>query len=177
MEKSAQLKSIFTVINERLLLDMITILCPVKIDTDDGLPKGICSSCLRIILDANRLRTKSVESDLKLRAEKFDIKIPEKVVLIKEESEKSPNVVMTFMDENGEGGGDDEEQEVEQPITKRLRIEHVHSLEHKKGPIIKDLNEKVKKYFLAPKENGGKWRCRKCKKNYAGGFLRFFLKI
>ncbi|CAG9811988.1 unnamed protein product [Chironomus riparius] len=59
--------SVFSIKNGRLLLDMITIICPVKIDISDTLPKTICSLCLRIVLDAVDLRERSILSDLSLR--------------------------------------------------------------------------------------------------------------
>lgn len=59
--------SVFSIKNGRLLLDMITIICPVKIDISDSLPKTICSLCLRIVLDAVDLRERSILSDLSLR--------------------------------------------------------------------------------------------------------------
>lgn len=59
--------SVFSIKNGRLLLDMITIICPVKIEISDTLPKTICSLCLRIVLDAVDLRERSILSDLSLR--------------------------------------------------------------------------------------------------------------
>lgn len=59
--------SVFSIKNGRLLLDMITIICPIKIDISDNLPKSICSLCLRIVLDAVDLRERSILSELSLR--------------------------------------------------------------------------------------------------------------
>lgn len=66
--QSSTLIPVFSIKNGRLLLDMITIVCPVKIDLSDSLPKVICSSCLRIVLDAVDLRERSILSDLTLRS-------------------------------------------------------------------------------------------------------------
>lgn len=66
--KSEKLVSVFSFQKDRLLSDMIHIICPIKIDISDDLPKSICKSCLKLILDAISLREKSVKSDLKFRS-------------------------------------------------------------------------------------------------------------
>lgn len=72
-EAFSQLTSIFSFHRDRLLSDMITLICPIKIDPADELPKNICSDCLRLILDAVQLREKSVRCDLKFRSEIFPV--------------------------------------------------------------------------------------------------------
>ncbi|KAG5666561.1 hypothetical protein PVAND_014579 [Polypedilum vanderplanki] len=54
---------IFSLKNGRLIADMVTIICPIKIDISDNFSKTICGRCLNIITQAIQLREKSVESD------------------------------------------------------------------------------------------------------------------
>ena len=68
-QKSVHLTSIFSFQMDRLLSDMILIICPIKIDASDELPKSICKACLKLVLDAISLRERSVKSDLKFRME------------------------------------------------------------------------------------------------------------
>jgi Zinc-finger associated domain (zf-AD) len=55
--------------NDRLIIDMIVLICPVRIDPCDKYPQSICKSCLKTIQSAIELRNKSVESDIKFKSE------------------------------------------------------------------------------------------------------------
>ncbi|KAL7012041.1 hypothetical protein ACKWTF_014592 [Chironomus riparius] len=65
--KTPALTSVFSFKNDRLIADMIALICPVKIDPCDSYPKSVCLSCLRIVTEAYELREKSVQSDVKLK--------------------------------------------------------------------------------------------------------------
>lgn len=169
---SISLQSVFSVINERLLLDMITIVCPIKIEKNDNFPQGICSLCLKIILDANALRTKSVQTDLKLRSTPFTIVAPEVVSIksesVHQESNFSINYIEDSYDESSRDDDNDNDYEASmESDEKRLKIDKVHT-----GPTFSrsnlNLNEKVKSHFQLPDTKGGKWLCRLCGKLYAG---------
>lgn len=84
---------------------MILLICPIRIDACDELPKAICSICLKLVLDAITLREKSVKSDLKFRHESLAIETPE-MLRIKQEA--------IFEDEN-------EDEEANQKQRKRKR--------------------------------------------------------
>jgi hypothetical protein len=58
---------------------MILIICPIKIDASDELPKSICKECLKLVLDAISLRERSVKSDLKFRSKSLVMETPEMV--------------------------------------------------------------------------------------------------
>lgn len=74
--QSPLLESIFSFRNGRLLSDLITIMCPIKIDINDSFPKKICKECLQVIIAANELREASVKSDLSFRTGTF-VALPE----------------------------------------------------------------------------------------------------
>lgn len=84
VKKTGNSTSIFSFHRERLLLDMITLICPIQIDPADDLPKRICHQCLKIITDAYELREESVKSDIQLRCQ---------TVKIQQEQQEMPNVV------------------------------------------------------------------------------------
>lgn len=65
------LKSVFSRTNNVLLVDLIAIVCPIRIDINDEFPKNVCDECLEVIVSANKLRITSVKSDLKFRLGKF----------------------------------------------------------------------------------------------------------
>lgn len=67
-----ELSSIFSFRRNRLILDLISIFCPIRIERADNLPQKICKWCLKLIQDANELREKSVRSDYKLRQASSD---------------------------------------------------------------------------------------------------------
>jgi uncharacterized C2H2 Zn-finger protein len=46
---------------------IVMVVCPVKVDLKDSLPKQICEECLEIVMSAYKLRDQSITSDLKLR--------------------------------------------------------------------------------------------------------------
>lgn len=75
--KTPALTSVFSFKNDRLITDMISLICPVKIDPSDSYPKSICLSCLRIVTEAYGLREKSVQSDFKLKTGKISSNISE----------------------------------------------------------------------------------------------------
>lgn len=54
----------------RLLSDLISIICPIRIDPcDDGLPKSICGECKEIVMTAINLRETSVKNDIVFRSQ------------------------------------------------------------------------------------------------------------
>lgn len=75
-KQSPLLESIFSFRNGRLLSDLITIMCPIKIDINDSYPKKICKDCLQVIIAANDLRSESVKSDVSFRTGTF-VALPE----------------------------------------------------------------------------------------------------
>lgn len=75
-KQSPLLESIFSFRNGRLLSDLITIMCPIKIDINDSYPKKICKDCLQVIIAANDLRAASVKSDVSFRTGTF-VALPE----------------------------------------------------------------------------------------------------
>lgn len=191
-EKSLSLKSIFTIINNRLLLDMIALICPIKVEVNDNFSKQICALCLRIVIDANNLRIKSVQSEMKFKSDEFSpanllprtLVTPE-LVRVKQETENCSNILMSLT-----GSCDDEQEQQQEPYDdemqqedsnesdewqpKRLKIHSVQSLETRSRiSFEKALNEKVKNYFEPPdkKEKRGKWLCKICKKSYAGEMI------
>lgn len=89
---TAHATSIFSFHRNRLILDLISIFCPIRIERSDNLPQKICNSCLKLILDANELREKSVKSDYKLRQANFN----------QIETQTSQNVVFQPETENDE---------------------------------------------------------------------------
>lgn len=61
---SSSLTEVFScLVSGRLLLDMIHVICPIKIFPDDKFPQRICEECLETIESAINLREKSVQSD------------------------------------------------------------------------------------------------------------------
>lgn len=59
-------------IREGIPISVITmIICPVKIESKDSLPKLICEECLEIVLSAYKLRDNSLKSDRYLRDRGF----------------------------------------------------------------------------------------------------------
>lgn len=65
---SNDLESVFSFVESgRLLSDLIYIVCPIRIEVSDDLPKKICEACKEIIVTSVQLREMSVRSDLKFR--------------------------------------------------------------------------------------------------------------
>ncbi|KAL7015221.1 hypothetical protein ACKWTF_016351 [Chironomus riparius] len=69
--QSSILTSVFTLKNGRIIADMISIICPIKIELSDNLPKTACTSCIKIIYDAVDLREKSIQTDQNLKSSQF----------------------------------------------------------------------------------------------------------
>ncbi|CRK94998.1 CLUMA_CG008484, isoform A [Clunio marinus] len=61
------LNSIFDRSQGMLILDLISIICPIQINVNDSLPKKICGECFEVIQSAVKLRSTSVINDLKFR--------------------------------------------------------------------------------------------------------------
>lgn len=70
--QSNLLTSVFTLKNGRIIADMISIICPIKIELSDNLPKTACTSCIKIIFDAVDLREKSIQTDQNLKCGQFE---------------------------------------------------------------------------------------------------------
>lgn len=91
---SSVLESVFGFENGRLISDLIAIICPVKIDVNDNLPKKICDECMEIIISATKLRETSVRSDLNFRLGNFTFPpeppVEEKQIQIKQEFIENP---------------------------------------------------------------------------------------
>jgi hypothetical protein len=79
------LESVFSFQNNRLVADQIVVICPVKIEIEDDLPKQICEECLEIIGSASKLRETSVKSDVSFRTGKFSYPKERSEVPIKQE--------------------------------------------------------------------------------------------
>lgn len=123
--QSSALTSIFSLKCGRLIADMISIICPVKIEVTDTLPHGVCTKCLKIITNAIELREKSVESDMNFRS--MDIQsIPESVVIKKEVDPFTSTIFFeneTGTESSEENGEDDFFQVVNyEPEIKKRRV-------------------------------------------------------
>lgn len=94
--KSTNLTSIFSFKNERLLSDIILLICPIRIDASDYLSKFICDQCLNRLLDALNLREMSVKSDIYLKQLEFPPEIP---VISNLDLQNLPQ--MSYEDQNG----------------------------------------------------------------------------
>lgn len=70
--RSSSLQPIFSIHNGRLLYDIIIIMCPIKIEASDTLPKQVCEECLEVVLSANELRATSLQSDINFRLGTFE---------------------------------------------------------------------------------------------------------
>lgn len=94
----SSLKSVFSRTNNVLLVDLIAIVCPIKIDVNDEYPKNVCEECLEVIVSANKLRITSVKSDLNFRLGKFSTtiepNIEEPPITIKQEYNGSDPLVV-----------------------------------------------------------------------------------
>lgn len=106
--RSRSSTSIFDSKNGKLIADLITIICPIKIGISDDLPKTICNLCLRIISEAVELREKSIATDQNLRQKlggqesknsKKSQKIQEKVNPDPVKLEKESNLI-NFIDQS-----------------------------------------------------------------------------
>lgn len=75
-QQSASLKSVFTNLNGRLLIDLISIVCPIRIDATDEFSQKICDDCLEIVVSANKLRTTSIKTDLDFRLGNYSTVTP-----------------------------------------------------------------------------------------------------
>ena len=42
---------------------LVMIICPIKIEANDGLPKFICNECVEVVISAYKLREESIDSD------------------------------------------------------------------------------------------------------------------
>lgn len=67
-QNSAHLESVFSLVEGgRLLADLIYIVCPIRIEVNDNLPKKICEECMEVVVSSIKLRESSVKSDLVFR--------------------------------------------------------------------------------------------------------------
>lgn len=87
MRQSTLLAPVFSFENGRLLLDLIALICPIKIDVNDNLPKNICEECKEIVISANILRETSVRSDIAFKLDNFTEPVIEKRIFVKREAE------------------------------------------------------------------------------------------
>lgn len=72
-QTSVHLESVFSFVESgRLLSDLIYIVCPIRIEVNDDLPKKICAGCLEVVVSSIRLRESSVKSDLNFRLHNLD---------------------------------------------------------------------------------------------------------
>lgn len=76
---SEELKSMFSFKNGHLLCDLVSSICPIKIDINDPFPKKICRRCLALITETAKLRETSVQVDETFRSGTFAISEPEEV--------------------------------------------------------------------------------------------------
>lgn len=105
-EFSSTITSIFSFHKNRLIHDLITLQCPIKVDPADEHPKNICQKCLKILIDSQELREKSVKSDIIFKSKKSVPQIVE-AVTIKEEDPINP--VNVFEDDDMEVEPSEEE--------------------------------------------------------------------
>lgn len=169
--KTPALTSIFSFKNDRLISDMISIICPIKIDAADDFPKNICKACLRIISEAYELREKSVQSDVNFKTGKFEKqeslpKISE-VAHIKEE--KDPfNSAILFLDENFAGqedeknesnGSENYEDDYDEADDDEDYYEQI-------TPVEPNIGNKRIKYERTSINKGEKFKCPFCEKTF-----------
>jgi Zinc-finger associated domain (zf-AD)/Zinc finger, C2H2 type len=85
---SSETTPIFSLHGNKLILDLIILICPISIEFLDKFPKQICKVCLNILKSAQSLRERSVVSDNNFRNGKVKLipsSRPNEVVTIKEE--------------------------------------------------------------------------------------------
>lgn len=68
---SPSLESIFIMENGQLLSDLVSVVCQIKIEPTDWLPKTICQGCRDIVISANSLREISILNDVRFRSGEF----------------------------------------------------------------------------------------------------------
>lgn len=115
--QSSSLESVYSIVKGQLLADLITAICPVKIDVNDELPKKICIECQEIIISANELRVISVSSDINFRKNDFFAPwkpVNETLLLKKEGDDHHPAV-------NEESPTEKIQPEHERALSKRYR--------------------------------------------------------
>lgn len=117
-ENSENLTPLFSFKEGRLIVDLVTLLCPIAINPSDELPKQICHKCFKIIQKAHELREKCVRSEIRFKTERLNVNsdtdhdkpLPElEAVTIKYEDPIDTSVVIeseriTEEDDDGCGG-------------------------------------------------------------------------
>lgn len=104
-------------LRERLPISVIImIICPIKIESDDSLPKEICEECLLTVLSAYKLRDVSNNTDRYLRSCNEDI-------VIKSDLDESLEIENADLDENNKIADkslaeDDEDEEEDELMSK-----------------------------------------------------------
>lgn len=86
-QESDHLESLLGIREGLPLSVLIMIICPIKIERKDSLPKFVCGECLEIVLSAYKLRDESIESDRYFREtnEKVSVhEVEDKPVRVKE---------------------------------------------------------------------------------------------
>ncbi|KAG5666554.1 hypothetical protein PVAND_014572 [Polypedilum vanderplanki] len=142
-KNSSTTTSVFSFNNNKLISDIMQIICPIKICPVDDFPKQICNKCLRILFEAYELRELSVKTDINFRTgninlqkekqqeprinvkiEQHDIRNP---VELFDESISEPELE-TFSEEEDELNEDEEDELDEiipiEPQIKKQKIEN-----------------------------------------------------
>lgn len=182
--------SAFAIHKHVLIIDMISIVCPIKIEPSDNLPKGICELCLKIVTDAYELRKKSVQNDYYLRNETFTTQT-QNIVHIKVEKDpfsvryqEDPYNPPDNEDDNDFQQSDDDEEDDDdgdsnfeitsfEPKTSRSsrkrKTESPGGCNNCGGHFqYREVNERVKQYFKRVEDSHNKWLCKTCNKEYTG---------
>lgn len=117
---SSSLTSVFSLKNGRLIVDMIIVLCPIKIDLNDSLPHRICKECLKTLIKAIELREKSVQSDANFRSNEI-----QRVEVKKEQNEVSSIYFENECESNPTEEEDEEDYDMinYEPRVKRVKTE------------------------------------------------------
>lgn len=117
------LESVFSFHNNRLLSDLIAIICPIKIDINDSFPKQICDECKEIIVSSSNLRDTSVRSDLNFRTGNFVIpqEDAQTSFKIKQETTEEDPLISIFQSYSDDDWSEEESVNTSDTIKKQIR--------------------------------------------------------
>jgi uncharacterized C2H2 Zn-finger protein len=148
-EKSLSLVPIFSFDKNRLISDMIILICPIKVSIDEPkIPSHICRECLKIIKSAHELREKSVRNDYKFRNVETT---PLLTVIIKEEKEwqnsevDDTTIVDThfesdFSNDNDDDDDDDDDDDPDFSMPKMAEKDETKQKKRIKSSTVRDEN-------------------------------------
>lgn len=122
---------------------IVQVICPVKVETNDTLPKCVCFDCADILLRAYKLRDICMNNDRKFRSSSKTYNVSETITSVKAE--------IVIYDSEDENNNDDKQDETTyenlEPIknpTSNSEIQQV-SLKRKGESLIKKTNKVARK--------------------------------